>query len=96
MKTKSLIIIAIISFFFTSCEESSGSWTNEEKSNFIEYCKDGMPEQTEKTKIEYCNCSLGIAMSKWRTGAEADREIKEMTLSEIMNVVSPCLEFITE
>ena len=93
---KYLTILLATSFSLASCGDSSTTWTSEEKSNFIEYCKAGMPEQSEQAKTEYCNCSLGVSMTKWSTGAKADLEIEEMTLSEIMDLVAPCLEFIIE
>lgn len=96
MKAKYLTILLAASFSFASCGESSKSWSSEEKSNFIENCKSAMPNQTEQAKTEYCNCSLGVAMSEWSTGAEADKAFEELTMAELMELVAPCVEFIME
>ena len=96
MKVKYLTLLLAASLSITSCGESSRFFSSEEKSIFLEFCKAAMPNQTEQAKTEFCNCSLGIIMSKWSNLAEVDKAYEELTIAEIMELNSPCYELIME
>ena len=61
---------------------------------FLIECKDALPEFNETQKTEYCSCALGLSMQKWENGSECDKALLNMTMEEIIEFLTPCVDLL--
>ena len=91
---KKLLPLSLCLTLMFSCSETgtNNNWTTEEKDNFMIECKAALPEFNEPQKTEYCSCVLGLSMQEWDNSLEGDEAVLNMTMNEITEFVTPCLD----
>ena len=86
---KSIGMIFLLSISFISCNNTG--FSQEFKDNFTRECVKNAKVNLSTSKAEsYCNCVLGIVMTKYGSDSEADKEMLNMSMNNIMELVEPC------
>ncbi len=84
------IIAFLLSFIFISCNNTA-QFSQEFKDNFTRECVKNAQVNLPVNEAErYCNCVLGIVMTKYNSGIEVDEKMSNMTMKELMDLVEPC------
>lgn len=88
---KEIVISVFCAIILISCSQRNSGWAQEEKDVFVKECVKNAKNNIGQSEAErYCNCMLGVAMSKWKSGAEADKQFMKMTYEEILKFAEPC------
>jgi len=86
---KSIGMIFLLSISFISCNNTG--FSQEFKDNFTRECVKNAKVNLSTSKAEsYCNCVLGIVMTKYGSDSEADKKMLNMSMNNIMKLVEPC------
>ena len=88
---KSILVIILFSSIFISCNNSESSFSQEFKDNFLSECVKSARVNLSNSEAErYCNCVIGIVMTKYGSDSEADKKLLNMSMNDMMELVSPC------
>ena len=88
---KSVLVVFLLSLTFVSCNNSESGFSQEFKENFTRECIKNAKVNLSTSEAErYCNCVLGIVMTNYGSGSEADEKMLEMSIKEVMDLVNPC------
>jgi len=88
MKTLLFILITIL-LIFISCNNTG--FSEEFKENFRSECIKNAKVNLSHHKAErYCNCVLGVVMTKYSSDSEADRKMLNMSMNDMMGLIQPC------
>ena len=88
---KSILIIFLLSVTFISCNNSESEFSQEFKDNFTRECVKNAKVNLSTSQAEsYCNCVLGIVMTKYGSDSEADEKMLDMSMNDMMDLIKPC------
>ena len=83
------LLLILLSITFISC--NNAGFSQEFKDNFTRECVKNAKVNLSTSQAEsYCNCVLGIVMTKYGTDSEADKKMLNMSMNDIMELVEPC------
>ena len=89
---KTILITFLLSVTFISCNNSESGFSQEFKDNFMRECVKNATVNFSNNEAErYCNCVLGVVMTKYGSGSEADEKMLDMSMNDMMELVKPCL-----
>ena len=89
---KNIIVgVIFVSLTAISCDTHTG-FSSEFKDNFTRECIKNAQVNMGQSKAEkYCNCMLGVVMTKYRSDTEADKKMLNMSMNDMMKLAQPCL-----
>ena len=83
------LLLILLSITFISCNNTG--FSEEFKDNFKRACiKNANVNLSNSQALSYCNCVLGIVMTKYSSDSEADKKMINMSMNDIMELVEPC------
>tara|TARA_B100000902_G_C26564238_1_gene553362 strand:- start:182 stop:454 length:273 start_codon:yes stop_codon:yes gene_type:complete len=88
---KTILITFLLSVTFISCNNSKSGFSQEFKDNFTRECVKNAKVNLSNSEAErYCNCVLGVVMTKYGSDSEADEKMLDMSMNDVMELVKPC------
>lgn len=88
---KKIGISFLLSIIFVSCNNTNNEFSNVFKDNFKRECIKNAKVNLSTSKAEsYCNCVLGIVMTKYGSESEANKKMLNMSMNDLTKLVEPC------
>ena len=93
---KKIGISFLLSIIFISCNNTNNEYTNNEfsnvfKDNFKRECIKNAKVNLSTSKAEsYCNCVLGVVITKYGSESEANKKMLNMSMNDLTELVEPC------
>ena len=88
---KKIGISFLLSIIFISCNNTNTGFSNVFKDNFKRECVKNAKVNLSTSKAEsYCNCVLGMVMTKYGSESEANKKMLNMNMNDMMEFVEPC------
>ena len=88
---KKIGISFLISIIFISCNNTNNEFSNVFKDNFKRECIKNAKVNLSTSKAEsYCNCVLGVVMTKYGSESEANKKMLNMSMNDLTELVEPC------
>jgi hypothetical protein len=88
---KKIGISFLLSIIFISCNNTNNEFSNVFKDNFKRECIKNAKVNLSTSKAEsYCNCVLGVVMTKYGSESEANKKMLNMSMNDLMELVEPC------
>ena len=88
---KIILITFLLSVTFISCNNSESGFSQEFKDNFTRECvKNAKVNYSNSEAKRFCNCMLGVVMTKYGSDSEADEKILEMSMNDLLELTMPC------
>ena len=89
---KTIGIFFFLSLTIISCNNTNTGFTKEFKDNFTRECVKSAKVNFSTSKAEsYCNCVLGVVMTKYSSDSEADEKMANMNMSDLNELIKPCV-----
>ncbi|MDA8670285.1 hypothetical protein N9L60_04955 [Flavobacteriales bacterium] len=88
---KKIGISFLLSIIFISCNNTNNEFSNVFKDNFKRECIKNAKVNLSTSKAEsYCNCVLGVVMTKYGSESEANKKMLNMSMNDLTELVEPC------
>ena len=88
---KKIGISFLLSIIFISCNNTNNEFSNVFKDNFKRECIKNAKVNLSTSKAEsYCNCVLGLVMTKYGSESEANKKMLNMSMNDLRELVEPC------
>ena len=88
---KKIGISFLLSIIFISCNNTNNEFSNVFKDNFKRECIKNAKVNLSTSKAEsYCNCVLGVVMTKYGSESEANKKMLNMSMKDLTELVEPC------
>jgi hypothetical protein len=88
---KKIGISLLLSIIFISCNNTNNGFSNVFKDDFKRECIKNAKVNLSTSKAEsYCNCVLGIVMTKYGSESEANKKMLNMSMNDLTELVEPC------
>ena len=88
---KKIGISFLLSITFISCNNTNTGFSHVFKDNFKRECVKNAKVNLSTSKAEsYCNCVLGMVMTKYGSESEANKKMLNMNMNDMMEFVEPC------
>ena len=88
---KKIGISFLLSIIFISCNNTNNEFSNVFKDNFKRECIKKAKVNLSTSKAEsYCNCVLGVVMTKYGSESEANKKMLNMSMNDLTELVEPC------
>jgi hypothetical protein len=89
---KKIGISFLLSIIFISCNNTNNEFSNVFKDNFKRECIKNAKVNLSTSKAEsYCNCVLGVVMTKYGSESEANKKMLNMSMNDLTELVEPCM-----
>ena len=88
MNIKTICVIFLFSINLISCDNAG--FSQEFKDNFKTNCVRQASVNLSSQAKPYCDCVLGVVMTKYDSGSEADRKMLNMSMNDMKELVEPC------
>jgi hypothetical protein len=89
MNIKTICVTFLFSINLISCDNAG--FSQQFKVNFKRNCvKQASVNILPSQAKQYCDCVLGVVMTKYDSDSEADRKMLNMSINDMTELVEPC------